>query len=161
MTGAGVRMSDRDGYGCLGSIISLLLLAILWPYIIAAIGIYIAFLVLVEILAWIASNWIVLSAWLMFFLGLYLVAKYKLPSRAFARIAFKREKASFNTINWPAAPQSAPEDLTRAPSIFTPTTNLYCYWCTKKLGLQSWERSGKHYCQSCYEAICKKKLDIE
>ena len=154
-------MSNRDGIGCLGSILSLVLLVVLWPYIIAAIGIYIAFLILVEILAWIATNWIMVGVWLMFFLGIYLVLKYKLPSRAFARIAFKREKASFKTIDWPAAPQRAPEHSTKDPSVFTPSTNLYCYWCTKKLGLQSWERSGKYYCQSCYEAICKKKLDIE
>ena len=51
-------MSNRDGYGCLGSIISLLLLAVLWPYIVAAIAIYFAYLLLLELIAWIALNWV-------------------------------------------------------------------------------------------------------
>jgi hypothetical protein len=32
---------------------------------------------------------------------------------------------------------------------FIPSTNLYCYWCTKKLGIQAWEKNGKYYCDEC------------
>jgi DNA-directed RNA polymerase subunit RPC12/RpoP len=26
---------------------------------------------------------------------------------------------------------------------------LYCYRCTKKLGLNAWEMDGKYYCEEC------------
>lgn len=32
---------------------------------------------------------------------------------------------------------------------FIPSSNLYCYWCTKKLGLKSWELGGHFYCEAC------------
>jgi hypothetical protein len=36
---------------------------------------------------------------------------------------------------------------------FIPSTNLYCYWCTKKLGLNAWEKSGKYYCDECKDKL--------
>jgi hypothetical protein len=35
---------------------------------------------------------------------------------------------------------------------FVPSSNLYCYWCTKKLGLKSWELDGHYYCDSCHSS---------
>ncbi|MEA9599872.1 hypothetical protein VC178_08225 [Polynucleobacter sp. AP-Sanab-80-C2] len=35
---------------------------------------------------------------------------------------------------------------------FVPSSNLYCYWCTKKLGLKSWEFEGHYYCDSCHSS---------
>lgn len=35
---------------------------------------------------------------------------------------------------------------------FLPSSNLYCYWCTKKLGLKSWELDGHYYCDSCHSS---------
>ena len=35
-------------------------------------------------------------------------------------------------------------------SSFVPSSNLYCYWCAKKLGLKSWESNGRYYCEGCY-----------
>lgn len=32
---------------------------------------------------------------------------------------------------------------------FVPSSNLYCYWCTKKLGLKLWELDGHYFCDSC------------
>ena len=154
-------MSNRDGYGCLGSIISLLLLAVLWPYIVAAIAIYFAYLLLLELIAWIALNWVLVSACLLAVLAFYLAIRFKLATRVYAYLLARRARASFESIELQMSATVIQEGLPENSSIFTPSTNLYCYWCTKKLGLQSWERSGKYYCQSCYEAICKQKLDIE
>jgi hypothetical protein len=39
----------------------------------------------------------------------------------------------------------------RAAEKFVPSTNLYCYWCTTKLGIKAWERGGHYYCQKCYK----------
>ena len=38
---------------------------------------------------------------------------------------------------------------------FIPSTNLYCYWCTRKLGLKAWEKQGHYYCEEC------RRKDIE
>lgn len=35
---------------------------------------------------------------------------------------------------------------------FVPSSNLYCYWCTKKLGLKSWELDGHYNCDSCHSS---------
>ena len=35
---------------------------------------------------------------------------------------------------------------------FVPSSNLYCYWCTKKLGLKSWELDGHYYCDYCHSS---------
>lgn len=35
---------------------------------------------------------------------------------------------------------------------FVPSSNLYCYWCTKKLGLKPWELGGHFYCDSCHSS---------
>ena len=153
-------MSDRDSYGCLGSIISLLLLAFLWPYIIGAIGIFIGYLLLLEAISWVARNWLLVGSLITIILALFLAIYYKLLNPILARISGIRVKASFKAVDCSSDHQIAQKQL-KGPSIFMPSTNLYCYWCTKKLGLQSWERAGKYYCQSCYQSICNQKLDFE
>lgn len=30
---------------------------------------------------------------------------------------------------------------------------LYCYYCTKKLHLQSWKNIENYYCDQCYEKL--------
>lgn len=34
---------------------------------------------------------------------------------------------------------------------FTPSTDLYCYWCTRKLGFKAWKKLGHYYCDECYK----------
>ena len=36
---------------------------------------------------------------------------------------------------------------------FTSSSDLYCYWCSRKLGVKGWERAGKYYCDDCYSKI--------
>jgi len=149
-------MSDYDqSFGCLGTIISAALLIFLWPYIVAAISIYFAYILFLELLAWVALNWVLVSVCLIAILTFYMVIRYKLARRIYAQIAAKRIRTSFESTALPLVASSVISSALERSSIFKPSTDLYCYWCTKKLGLQSWQRAGKFYCQSCYESICK------
>lgn len=35
----------------------------------------------------------------------------------------------------------------------TNQSTLYCYFCTKKLGLKSWRNSGRYYCDICHDKL--------
>ena len=146
-------MGDYDqSSGCLGSIISAVLLIFLWPYIVAVIGIYLAYLVLLEVTAWLASNWLWVGGFLCVAFVLYLAIHLRLIAHIFSWVSSKQLRSSFKKVEFPL--EISP--IASGDRTFTPSTDLYCYWCTKKLGLQSWERSGKYYCHSCYESICNK-----
>jgi len=147
-------MGDYDNSsGCFGSIVSLLLLAFLWPYIIAVLTIYLAYLLFLEVIAWLALHWVLVSICLAAVLALYLAIRFKLVSHLSSWILTRKVRASFEPAQLPASSRVLLGD----ERIFTPSSDLYCYWCTKKLGLQSWERAGKYYCQDCYDNICKNK----
>lgn len=148
MTGArkpqGNRMSDNnDSSGIIGTIISVLILAAIWPYLLALLGIYIAYMAALAILAWIAENWILTIGSIAGILSIYCIFKYKLIGKSWKYVFAKVQ------------PKPIEVRLDDLPALserkFIPSTNLYCYWCTKKLGIRAWERSGKYYCQACYE----------
>lgn len=52
-----------------------------------------------------------------------------------------RVESRASTLNWK-----------KIDTPFVPSSNLYCYWCTKKLGLKSWELEGHYYCNSCHSS---------
>ena len=142
-------MSDsNDSGGIIGAIISALILVAIWPYLLALLGIYIAYMVVLAILAWIAENWMLVAGLVCGALGVYCLFRHQLFSKAWRYAFFKTQAKSIQVeLNDPSQRN------------WIPSTNLYCYWCTKKLGLQILERAGKYYCQFCYENICKTKED--
>ena len=149
-------MSDDDNSsGIIGGLISLILLVVLWPYILAAIGLYFAYLLILGILNWIAVNKLLTISIIAGVIFIYIVIRQHLLGRSFKwavdRARANRVKASFTQVGLsPPQPPAKFEEIG-----FIPSSNLYCYWCTKKLGIQSWERSGRFYCHDCYEKITK------
>jgi hypothetical protein len=131
---------DNDSGGIFGAIISAFILVAIWPYLLALLGIYIAYMVVLAILAWIAENWILIVGWSGGALGIYCLFRYKLINKAW-RYLFPKIESALNQV-----------DLANIPTgKWTPSTNLYCYWCTKKLGIRAWERNGKYFCRNCHE----------
>ena len=154
----GELMSDYDDYnsnnsgGIIGSIISALILIALWPYILALLGIYIAYLVAVAVLGWIAEHWVVTGLYVAGALGVYAIFHYRLIPKAWKRtLIYFRPKP----ISVVLSGVSVEENIAEPPNLeerkFIPSTNLYCYWCTKKLGIKAWEKNGKYYCDDCKE----------
>jgi hypothetical protein len=140
--------SNNSG-GIIGTIVSIMILAAIWPYLVALLGIYIAYMALLAVLEWIAQNpWIVIS----FLLGLcllYAVFRYRLIPRAWRSMMIKLQpravEVNLTQNEWA---KNIPDLANRK---FIPSTNLYCYWCTKKLGMKAWEKNGKYYCDACHQ----------
>ena len=139
---------DNNSSGIFGAIISAVILVVIWPYLLALLGIYIAYMVVLAILAWIAENWILVAGLVCGALGIYYFFRYKLVSKACRYVFFKSQVKSIQV-----------ELSDTSQGIWTPSSSLYCYWCTKKLGLQNLERADKYYCQLCYGNINKAKTD--
>ena len=134
---------DNESGGIIGTIISVLILAAIWPYLLALLGIYIAYMVVLAMLAWIAENWILTISFIAGILAIYCIFKYKLISKAWKYVFAKAQ---------PKPIEVALGDLPNlSERAFIPSTNLYCYWCTKKLGMKAFRFSDKYYCKECYE----------
>ena len=145
-------MGDYDGDygnnsnsgGIIGTIISILILAAIWPYLLALLGLWIAYMAVLAILEWIFQNpWLtvvivlgLLSIWAIFY--------FRLIPKAWRWMVMQLTP---NPVEVNLA-QSPNRNLNRK---FIPSTNLYCYWCTKKLGLDAWEKGGKYYCEQCQD----------
>lgn len=144
---------DNDSGGIIGTIISILILAAIWPYLLAILGLYIAYIVVVAILEWMAQNPLIVASIILGALSAYAILCYRLIPKAWrwmkTRIQHKTDEGYLSR----GELTSVMPDLIERK--FIPSTNLYCYWCTKKLGIDSWERGGKYYCKSCYEKIVK------
>jgi hypothetical protein len=145
MTGAsepsGENMSDdydNNSGGIIGSIIGIFILIAIWPYPLALLGIYIAYMVALAILAWIAENWVLTTGFVAGVLSIYCIFRYKLIGKVWSHIC--------GTVQ-PSPAKVILGDLPERK--FIPSTNLYCYWCTKKLGIQAFELQGKYYCATC------------
>ena len=144
--------SSNNSGGIIGSIISLLILAAIWPYLLAVISLYVAYLAALAILEWMEQNPFTVVCILLGVAAIYAVFHYRLIPKGW-RALKQRLKAKPVQINLP--PLEAEEStLNLAERKFIPSTNLYCYWCTKKLGIKAWERNGKYYCD-----ICNGKID--
>ena len=156
-------MSVYDDYGSnnsggiIGSIISALILIALWPYILALIGIYIAYMVAVAVLGWMAEHWVLTGMYIAGAMTVYATLYYRLIPKA-----WKRVLGYFHPKPIPVTLPSMLVDgaITEPPNIaerkFIPSTNLYCYWCTKKLGIKAWEKNGKYYCDGCIDKMGSK-----
>ena len=159
MTGArnfqGGRMGDYDdgnqSSGIIGTIISILILAAIWPYLLAILGLYIAYVAAVAVLEWMSQNLWTVAFILLTALSIYVVIHYRLIPKAWKWLIMQlMPKASMVNLDQAQVNQELP-DLTQRK--FIPSTDLYCYWCTKKLGRNAWEKGGKYYCDECKDRV--------
>ena len=140
--------------GIISTIISILILAAIWPYLMAIVGLYIAYLVAIAILEWIAQNPLTVVFILLGIFCIYAIFHYRLIPKAWRwMIAPLKPKAVEVHISQYVVNSELPDLASRK---FIPSTNLYCYWCTKKLGIQAFELEGKYYCDTC-----NTKLDVK
>lgn len=142
---------DNDSGGIIGSIISILILIAIWPYLLAIIGLYIAYLAVQAALQWIYENPLIV---VLVFLGVFslcLIVRYRLIPKTWAYLIIILKPKVFKT---PSSSESVKADIPNLSSRrFIPSTNLYCYWCTKKLGINAWEKEGKYFCSQCKERM--------
>ena len=132
--------NDNQSGGIIGTIISILILAAIWPYLLALLGLWVAYMAVLAILEWISQN-----PWLTTAIVLGLVAIWAIFYFGFIPKAWRWMMLQ-------ARPK--PVEVNLAQNLnrkFIPSTNLYCYWCTKKLGLDAWEKGGKYYCEQCQD----------
>jgi len=146
--------SGGSGGSIISTIISILILAAIWPYLMAIVGLYIAYLVAIAILEWIAQNPLTVVLILLGIFCIYAIFHYRLIPKAWRwMIAPLKPKAVEVHISQYVVNSELPDLASRK---FIPSTNLYCYWCTKKLGIQAFELEGKYYCDTC-----NTKLDVK
>ena len=146
--------SGGSGGSIISTIISILILAAIWPYLMAIVGLYIAYLAAIAILEWIAQNPLTVVFILLGIFCIYTIFHYRLIPKAWRwMIAPLKPKAVEVHISQYVVNSELPDLASRK---FIPSTNLYCYWCTKKLGIQAFELEGKYYCDTC-----NTKLDVK
>ena len=141
-------MSCDDGSnsgGCLSSLITLLLL----PYIIIFYGYALLALMALMILEWIKENILSILVYAAPVVALIVIIKLGIPQAIYRSIRGWITKPSKEVV------ADVQNEVVFTPSIdtlrsFSPSINLYCYWCTRKLGIQAWEKSGKYVCQECH-----------
>ena len=139
--------SGGSGGSIIGTIISILILAAIWPYLMAILGLYIAYLAVIAILEWMAQNPLTVVFILLGIFCIYAIFHYRLIPKTWRwMIALLKPKAVEVHLSQYAVNSELPDLASRK---FIPSTNLYCYWCTKKLGIQAWEKNGKYYCDEC------------
>jgi hypothetical protein len=146
---------DSESGGIIGTIISLLILAVIWPYLLAILGLYIVYMAVIALLDWMAQNPFTIVLIILGMLSIYAVIHYRLIPKAWRWMVneIKRElrpKAIQVDLEGESSAIDMP-DLSKRR--FIPSTNLYCYWCTKKLGRNAWEKGGKYYCDECKEKL--------
>ncbi|QWE05338.1 hypothetical protein [Polynucleobacter sp. JS-JIR-II-50] len=145
---------DNDSSGIIGTIISVLILAAIWPYLLALLGIYIAYMVVLAILAWIAEHWVLTGLYVGGALGVYAIFYYRLIPKAWKRaLMYFQPKPVFISLSGPSVQENVAEPPNLTERKFIPSTNLYCYWCTKKLGIKAWEKNSKYYCDECISKV--------
>ena len=138
---------DNDSGGIIGTIFGLILLAVLWPYLLALLGIWIAYMALVTIFNWIAQNLAVSLLILLGCLAVVCAIRYRWIPRAYRYLVnYFAPKPTAVSLSDDGSMEGMPNLDSRQ---FIPSTNLYCYWCTKKLGIQAFELGGKYYCAAC------------
>lgn len=134
--------NDSSSGGIIGTIISILILAAIWPYLLAVIGLFVAYLAVMAILEWIGQNPWLSAAIALGFLSVWAIFYFGLIPKAWRWLMMQV--------------RSRPVEVSLAQNLnrkFIPSSNLYCYWCTKKLGLKAWEKDGKYYCDECKEKL--------
>jgi hypothetical protein len=127
--------------GIIGAILSVLLLLTIWPYLLALLGILITYLFALAMLAWITEHWILALEFLAIVLAIYYIYRSRLIANAWDYV-FEPVQAITNE-------KSSEHKSSILAREFIPSTNLYCYSCIKKLGIQSFEINHQFYCKDC------------
>ena len=143
--------NQSGGGSIIGTIVSILILAAIWPYLLAILGLYIAYVAAVAVLEWMAQNpWTVVLI-LLTVLSICAIFHYRLIPKAWRWLVNQlKPKAALVNLD---QEQAHPEIPDLAKRKFIPSTNLYCYWCTKKLGRNAWEKGGRYYCDECKDRV--------
>ena len=139
-----------SGGGCLSALLTLLLL----PYILVIYGYALLVIMVILIIEWLQENIQTIMLYGIPVLMMMVLIKTGLISELYQWIrAYRLNTERSDTKGSRDLPRTGlfNANTTGRPRAFAPSTNLYCYWCTRKLGLQSWERQGKYYCKDCYE----------
>ena len=157
----GGRMGDYDDQnssgGIIGTIISILILAAVWPYLLALLGLYIAYIAAVAVLEWMAQNPLTVVLMLLGITLVYGVFHYRPLSKLWSWMNGQlRHKSIEVHLAHNQTILGAPDFAQRK---FVPSTNMYCYWCTSKLGVKAFELNGKYYCYECNQKLLKNILD--
>ena len=129
---------DNQSGGIIGTIISILILAAIWPYLLALLGLWIAYMAVLAIFEWICQNPWLTTAMVMGLIATWAIFYFGFIPKAWRWLMLQIRPKSVEA--------NLAQNLNRK---FIPSTNLYCYWCTKKLGLNAWEKDGKYYCDEC------------
>lgn len=151
----GKRMSDYDegngSGGIISTIISILILAAIWPYLLAILAIYITYLAAIAAIEWMAQHPMTVVLIISGALTLYATIYYRLIPKVWKwLVAEIRKELKIKTQCTHGESRKVSDDLPDlSKRAFIPSTNLYCYWCTKKLGKQAFQRAGKYYCKEC------------
>lgn len=145
---------DNDSGGIIGTIISIFILAAIWPYLLALLGIYIAYILAVAILEWIAQNWLIVGMIIGGVLALYCIIRFRVAQGVWRRITLSLRQKPLGVI----LDGEFQASVTSTAREFEPSTNLYCYWCTKKLGINAFELRGKYYCRNCNDRLLSDKF---
>ena len=82
--------------------------------------------------------------------AIYLFFKFNVIGLVRKRFQVRRAEEEA-TSGWTSILKTESEDK------FVPSSNLYCYWCSRKLGIKSWEKNGKFYCDNCYLKLTNDK----
>jgi hypothetical protein len=148
-------MSDFDDRnnsgGIIGTIISITILAFIWPYLLAMLGLYIAYMAALAVLEWIAQNPLIVVSFLLGVCSVFAVFHYRLIPKTWRWMILQLQSRAVEVNLGQSELNEAMPDL--AERKFIPSTNLYCYWCTKKLGIKAWEKNDKYYCEECREKL--------
>jgi hypothetical protein len=138
-------MEENSPDSLLGTIIKVLILKAIWPYLLALPAILIAFLIGSLALAWIEKNWLIT---LEFLVGVVLIyGVYR------CRLIVKVWEFVFGKVQVTPTDNKVEHISDLSERKFIPSTNLYCYSCIKKLGIQSFEINHHFYCKECSEKM--------
>ena len=139
------EMEESSHDSLLGAIIKALILVAIWPYLLVLLGIFIAYLLGLVALAWIEKNWLFtleFSVGVVVIYGLYR-----------CHLIVKVWEFVFGKVQVTPTDNKVENISNLSERKFIPSTNLYCYSCIKKLGIQSFEINHHFYCKDCSKKI--------
>ena len=139
------EMEESSPDSLLGTIIKVLILKAIWPYLLALPAILIAFLLGLVALTWIEKNWLFT---LEFSVGVAVI--YGLYR---CHLIVKVWEFVFGTVQVTPTGNIVEKISDFPQRKFIPSSNLYCFLCIKKLGIQSFEINHQFYCKDCSKKI--------
>lgn len=134
-------MDENSPDSLLGAIIKALILVAIWPYLLVLLGIFIAYLLGLAALAWIKKNWLFTLEFSVGVAVIYGLYRCHLIVKVWEFVFGKVQVTPTGNIV---------EEISDFPQRkFIPSSNLYCFLCIKKLGIQSFEINHQFYCKDC------------